>query len=151
MRAKPFVAASCNVGQDVGPAFVTLAERPQIAGRNAICWVPVRGNEPGVYPPRSQAAASPAAMRATATATAMSRTARSIGSQDSAGFDSVETLRSRSLHHWEQQHRRPLTGRKALPRRTSDCRSLNNWRWRVPPPNESIGEGGRDLLRPGHY
>ena len=41
---------------------------------------PERGNEPAVYPPRSQAAASPAAMRATVAATAMSRTARSIGS-----------------------------------------------------------------------
>jgi hypothetical protein len=41
MRANPV-----PVGQDVGPAFLTLARRQQFAGRTAACWVPVRGNEP---------------------------------------------------------------------------------------------------------
>jgi hypothetical protein len=43
-RLKLFHVAACD--KMLGPAFVTLARRQQLAGLNAVCWVPARGNEP---------------------------------------------------------------------------------------------------------
>jgi hypothetical protein len=44
-KPRNLFASGSNVGRNVGPACLTLAERQQFAGRSAVCWVPVRALE----------------------------------------------------------------------------------------------------------
>ena len=53
--------------------------------------------------------------------------------------------------HWNKSIGGLFNGHKAeLVERTSDCYSTGVGSKGLPPSNESIGRGGRDMLRPGH-